>query len=330
MMKRWLLAPTAVALFACSPPADEYRAALPDRDTVEVHVPESAQTARGLSSSRAALVGEPAEFYTSTYYHAKELNGLATSIIDLVEAITDYPATTVDETSAVWGPFSEEREPNEFKLTVEKDADVATRFEWAIEGRPKSAEAFTALAHGAFEPDGDDRGRGWFVLDFDAIAALDPTEHDRGRVAYAFERTDENTSVRVHFVGRDETGASFEAGYAFGQSKDGDGFVLFAFPEDVHEGALKEDVVIRTRWQPGGEGRADIRATGGDLNAQTLLGSQCWDATFRSTHEAYSIEREIVVLVGDPASCAFEAAEAPAMGELPTAEDVEDPGVELD
>ncbi len=325
-MKTWTLPLATLFLVACQPPADEYRNALPDRETIEVDVPAQDSTASGLGSKTSALVGEPADLYTNTYYTARDINVLGKFVVDLVETIASYPATTLDETSATWGPFSEEREPNEFKLTIRKDADVATRYEWAIEGRHKSEKEFITLARGAFEPDEDpDFGRGWFVLDFEAIRSLDPSENEAGRVAYAFEKNAEGVSVRVHFAATTDAGERLEAGYAYGEDKSGAGFILFSTPIDVHEGPALEDVIIRTRWTPSGAGRADVIASGGDIGDDVFEGSQCWGDDFVSSYEQFSVNREVIANDGEAKTCVLDVAAPPRADELPTADDVEDP-----
>lgn len=325
MKTTWLLALPLSLAFACQPPADEYRNALPDRETIEVDVPAAETTARGLGSRSSAIVGEPADLYTSTYYQARDLNVLGKFVVELVETIASFPPTDLTETSAVWGPFSEEREPNEFKLTIEKDDVDARLYAWAIEGRHKSAKDFVTLAHGSFEPDGDDYGRGWFVLDVDQIHALDPSEGGRGRVGYAFEKNAEGVSVRVHLAGENERGERIEAGYAYGESVSGEGFILFGIPLDVHEGPALEDVIIRTRWTRSGAGRADVIASGGDIGSDVYQGSQCWGDNFVSSYEHILLNGDVIANDGDFKTCVLDEAEKPRADELPTAADVEDP-----
>ncbi|MCK6548748.1 hypothetical protein L6R52_23085 [Myxococcota bacterium] len=323
----------ALALAAgCAPREAELTAALPDRDVVTIELP-AGQNLQGLSTttSGAPLVGEPADMYTHTYYAARDLNGLGVGVVSLLEAITAYPATSMDETSAVWGPFSDSDEPNEHVLRIERvEGDSSEHFVWAIASKHKSApiEDFVAIAAGAFEPAGGDDGRGWFAIDFDLIRTLNPQENGQGRIAYAYEKRGSEVGVLVHYEGLDETGAPSEASYGYGENGDGEKFVLFAFAADIDDGnegrTAKEDVVILSRWQHG-PGRADLVATGGDLGASTAYGSQCWDATFVSTFEHVTVDGTILAASGDPASCALPVAEPPSAEALPSAADVESP-----
>jgi hypothetical protein len=66
-----------------------------------------------------------------------------------------------------------------------------------------------------------------------------------------------------------------KANYSYNQAIDGGGNMVFNFPGDA--GA---DITLRSRWQKTGAGRADARLTGGDLGAQIVTASECWDTAF--------------------------------------------------
>ena len=248
------------------------------------------------------------------------------------KTIAAYPPTEINKQRAVWGPFSDEREPNEFKLTIAHADNDAPLYVWAIQGRHKSQTELITIARGAFEPEGDDLGRGWFALDLDAIRQLDPTEDGRGRVAYAFEKTEAGVSVRMHLDAVDDAGEKVEAGYAYGEDAAGNGFVLFAFPESINDAPLKENVLIRTRWTTNGAGRADVVAVGGDLEGDVARGSQCWDKTFVSTYESFALDGVVFAEAGDVDTCVVDRAELPTDGEIPSETDVQDPhaGIAID
>lgn len=317
---------TATTLAACGAPADEFRSALPQRGDVTVDVPaQTAGSAQGLR--RQSLVGEPAEFYSHTYYESRRLNGFGAFVVGLVETITDYPATTVDADRATWGPFSEDREPNEFRLTVERKDAPSLHYAWALEGRPKSVADWTGLAGGHFAPtEVEDQGRGWFVVDFDAVHSLDPSEDGRGRMAYAFDKDGAGVTVQALFQGVDAAGAPVHAAYAFGQKTSGEGWVLFAFPADIHDGdpalAAPENLLIRAQWSASGAGRADVIATEGDTGEEAVYAAQCWDDTFVSTFEVYAQGETNVAAAGDPDSCRLPEAMPDA---LPEADALTDP-----
>lgn len=326
----------AAAATACERPESEFISALPQRDAVILDVPadsssQGQELRAGIASSKQSLVGAPAEWYSNTYYTARELNTFAGFVVTLLETITNYPATTVDPTRAVWGPFSDDKEPNEFTLTIEKVAAADTHFTWAIRGKHKSTgdDAYVSLAAGAFVPaEKEDQGRGWFVVDFDNIRTINPAENGRGRIAYAIHKNDEGTLVLAHFETVDENGNELKASYAYGEDNKDNGFIVFRLPIDIDDGkdgkVAVEDVLIRTRFTQAG-GRADIFATNGDLNTEIVVGSQCWDGRFTSTFEQFKLGEEVLAADGVESTCAFGQAETPAQDALPEADEVESP-----
>jgi hypothetical protein len=328
--------PTVLLFTACERPQDEFIAALPDRETMILDI-EEGQSSQGLrpangdGTDRHNLVGAPAEWYTNTYYAARDLNVLAGFIVTVLEEVTKLPPSGLTDKSAVWGPLSDPKEPNEFILNIEKVADSSTYYQWAIKGKHKSSgiDAYISLAAGAFEPsEVKDQGRGWFVIDFEAIRTLNPTEKGHGRIAYALQKNDEGTLVLAHYKGLDDAGNNIQASYAYGEDNKNAGFIVFRLPADIDDGedgkVAVEDVLIRTRFSPDG-GRADIFATHGDLGSNIVIGSQCWDSVFVSSFEQFKLGEEVLASAGDSTSCAFAEAETPDVNALPDADEVESP-----
>lgn len=318
---------TGLVATACEPAA-EYRAALPKADDVTVDVPAQGSSTRGLvGTTKSALVGEKSDWYSQTYHHAKDINTLGALVVNLVESIAALPASKVGEDFAVWGPHSDDNDPNEWMMTVQRIDDA--RYDWRIEGKHKADSDFVTLANGTFEPTGDDLGRGWFQLDFNAIAELDPTEDARGFIAYAFDKDKSGINVRVRFKGPDERGDNVVAGYAFGEKTSGEGFFIFAFPtsidEDENPQSADEDVLIRTRWIKGGAGRSDVVAQNGDLDRSIAQASQCWNDRFVSTYEVLKIDGNIKAEDGEARSCVLPEAMLPTDADLPEDTDVENP-----
>lgn len=323
----------AGSLAACEKPTSEYIDALPNRQVATIQLPEEGQTTQGLiGQTRSGLVGAPADMYTNTYYQARNLNGLAVFVVNLLETITAYPATTVTDHSAVWGPFGDAQEPNQWVLAVERKTEAAeTHYEWYIAGKHRSApdSAYVAIAAGAFAPSTTpDQGRGWFAIDFDLIRTLNPTESGKGRIAYAYDKNDLGVHVLAFFEGPDAMNAVTTAAYAYGESTLGEHYVVFAFQGDIDDGrdgrTQKEDVLIRSRWNEG-PGRADVLAVHGDLGNDVAQASQCWDGSFVSTFEVMTVNGQVLATGGDAATCAFSSAEVPDEGQLPSAEEVESP-----
>ena len=327
---------TLALTVACGGTAnDELLEAIPDQDSAIVALPgETGSTSSSLSagdvgSTSSALVGGPANYYTLTYQHARHLNNLGRSVILLLESITRYPATERTPDRAVWGPGSDAADPNEYRLIIERAAPLSSVLLWNIAGRHKSATDFSVLASGAFDKKAGLRGKGWFVIDFDAIGALDPAEDGTGTIAYAFERTGGGTRVLASADTVDELGNPLVAGYAFGRDADGSGFILFGVPVDIHDNdptmPAREDLALLTRWTTDNPGRVDVVAAHGDLGSSVVHVAQCWGERFTSTYESLHIDGRLKKEDGDIKTCSLDDAEAPDAAALPTAEDVANP-----
>jgi hypothetical protein len=312
-----------LTLSACGgDPADEYRQALPNQDQFSVGYPEAGTTASGLTGEKkSALVGEPSQFFTATYYESRKINGFGKRVLRTIDRITDHAPSAMTDSSALWGPFSDSGEPNEYRLGVSRRDSPALHYVWKLQGKHKSASSddYVSLAGGAFQPTGAERGRGWFAVNFEAIRSINPTEGSRGQIAYAYVVADAGVHVRA--AHRAPSGE--RAGYAFGADREGNRFVLFAIPESIDLGPqgtdAKEAVLIRTRWNALG-GRADVLASRGDLGSNILHASQCWDETFVSSYESMHFNGNLQAEEGDATTCVQGDAAMPAEEELPQAD----------
>lgn len=309
-----------------------FRNALPDEDVVQVPFPARGESAGGLVGTTASgLVGGPADFYTHTYYASRAVNGFALHVVRAVQRVAALPATSVSLDTAVWGPFSADGEPIEYRLTIR---DLGAHQDWHAELRHKSASDFVLMAGGSFEPVSEELGRGWFAVDFDAIRSVNLAEPNRGRISYAFERTAEALNVRA-YASRELAGTTEEAGYAYGKSAEGAGFVMFAVPENIaatsdfgfEDTGAKERLLIHSRWSASGSGRADALVAEGDLGSSAAIAAQCWNDRFASTFEAVGVDGTIRASSGDPSSCVADP-EVPEATDLPDEDGVANPHVE--
>jgi hypothetical protein len=327
-------------LAACQGQDAEFRQALPEKSDVMVDLPGAdGSSSQGLTAasgklgtSKQAVVGTPAEFYTDSYYISRDLNTLGAFIVDILKAVTATKPSGLTATNAVWGPLSQPLEPNEYILNVDKKTDVPLHYVWKLEGKPKSlgADAYVILAGGSYEPAANpDQGKLWFAIEFDNIHTLNPTDNSKGRIEYAINRNDSGTLVFAHYVGPADDGSPTEAFYAYGVDNASAGFMVFAFQADIDNGMdgsnVKEDVLIHSRWQATGAGRADIFATKGTLGASVVIGSQCWGKSFVSSFEDFALDGKVLATSGDASTCVFGDQKVPAKTDLPTAQETLNP-----
>jgi hypothetical protein len=114
----------------------------------------------------------------------------------------------------------------------------------------------------------------------------------------------------LHAMGLDANGNPASFDYAYNQSLDGGGDMVFNVDGNAGGTAAQEHITLRSRWQSNGMGRADARLAGGDLNAGAIA-SECWDGQFRRTYYTDSVN--FAPAEGDVANCAFGTADLPPL-----------------
>lgn len=257
-------------------------------------------------------VGQTADSYVWTRNATQHVNGLIGFVLVTVDTITDYqPTFSNEDNEFFWGPWNDGGlDPNETGLYVAHDEEAGT-YGWAIVQRPKDSTDdadWTPVVAGEATPgDTEDTGTGFFVIDFDAINALNPAETATGRFATNYVIDAAGVSAEAAFEGFSEDGGpTANALYRYDQDATGAGAMDLGLEADTDdEGAAAETIVLRTRWQADGQGRGDMVVFGGDLGEAIVAGSQCWDGNFVSVYEATSLFTQD----GDETLCAFEAAE---------------------
>lgn len=283
-----------------TPDASAYIDALPD-DRILVAMP--------VGGNRA--VGELAESYVTTAQVTTDVNGFISEVLDAVDHVTDFePTWTADENKFLWGPWNEGGlDPNETALYVEYD-EAANTYGWAIVQRPKGSTAdedWVPVIGGESTPGAtEDEGSGFFAVDFDAIASLNPAEAAAGKFYSSYIVTAAGVEAEAGFEDFTDDTSNPErvtAGYRYGQDAAGAGYMDLGYLADIHEdGSLEETIVLRTRWMADGQGRGDIVVFDGDLAPLAYQGSECWGSDFSVVYEENNAE---LLMDGDESLCAF-------------------------
>ena len=116
-----MLGAALLALVGCGKlDGSEFEGSTPTKDTVALVVPAASSTtattgavsAASVTVKQSALLGDTAKDYVLTATLAYVVNTATVAVLGLVKAVTDYPPTSVETDTAVWGPFyrSAERE----------------------------------------------------------------------------------------------------------------------------------------------------------------------------------------------------------------------------
>lgn len=280
--------------------ADAYASHLPD-DRILVGLPTGGQ-------NRA--VGDTAESYLSTVRVSTDVNGMISHVLLLVDHVTSFePTYSSEDDEYLWGPWNDGGlDPNETALYVRYDATEDV-YGWAFIQRPKDSTSdddwVPIIAGEAHEGDTEDTGSGSFIIDFDAIASLNPAEENRGVFASEYDIREDGVDAEAAFLGfsDDEGVNTIDAGYRYGQDSTGAGYMDLGYRADIQQdGSDLETIVLRTRWMADGAGRGDMVIFDGDLAPLAYQGSECWNSSFSVTYEENNAE---LVMDGDESTCVF-------------------------
>ncbi len=288
-------------LVACEGAGGEFRDGFPTADNVRLEVPGRSGSAleSPTGTQRSELQGETADFYKLTRGVTVSVNAGVGAVLNLVRNISEHPPTTVNGNTAVWGPHTEDLSPNTWRFTVTKVS--ANTWDYVLEGKAKTANDsdYVAVLSGSHTPGLDANGQamkhfgqGEFVLDFDAAKTLPEHGREEGRAEVRYARLDaaSETTIDVDFknIREEETGALTDASYRYRKLAQQGGAFEFSLNKDIHAGSepqksAVEHLSIKSRWNPDGSGRSDVKATGGDLPA-TATANECWDSNFLSQY----------------------------------------------
>ncbi|HEY3452319.1 MAG TPA: hypothetical protein VGK67_38600 [Myxococcales bacterium] len=299
---------------------EDYRAASPSRQGINIQVP--AKGGQALESDdvgqiQQAVIGETAALYQSTRAVTLTVNYSTAWVLALCEAIVSYPATTVDDTQAVWGPWTDSLSPNTYRFTVTK---AGAEYDYKLEGKAKDAadSAFIQLIYGHHKPGkADKQGSGNFTADWDAAATLPEAGDMIGKGEYTYsrdEKLDVTVGVKFRQVKDDANpGTKVDADYAFAKADGGDGSFDFVVTKDMtdlpNNTAALERLSIRSRWHDDGAGRADVKASGGDIVGGYQV-SECWGSGFLETYYSAGVTGQAPgQVLGVATDCVFAAAE---------------------
>jgi hypothetical protein len=304
MMMKTLAAVTfAASLVACIPQNNaptEMKDAIPTADQVKIKIPGGA----------ARQLGQLAPWYVATRDVTRTFNGGSAWVLVLVHTIVQFPVTTVDGNKYTWGPWSDALDPAEYKLEVREIGDGT--YEYQLLGRSKTEPnaQFLVVIDGKADPRaGELKGSGQFLLDFDAGRRVNPIDSDdaRGQITATYDLAARHLDLDIDST--DDKGQPVNATYAYNETAEGGGDMLFNVAGNAGGSTKNEDIVLRSRWLQTGAGRADARISGGDLAAPGVTASECWDTGFKRVFYLDSANFSPAEGVAD--SCAFRTQDLP-------------------
>src|SRR3569623_1555618 len=298
------LALVATAGACAKDDGDDFKDGVPQSQDVALVVPGSgasgsARTAADVTSAiQGRLMGEQADFYQLTRQVTGVVNGATVSVLTIVKTVTEYPPSTVEMDSAVWGPYTDPLSRNTWRLTVNRVAKG--HFHYMLEGKAKTAAdsgyvtvlsgdhtLADATAHRRLNL--PDYGSGSFVRDWNAAQTLPDHDDNVGTAAFTYSRLSATSDVTIDVaftqVKDKDTGMLIDAAYAYTATPGQGGSFDFKLTKDfITTTAALETMSIHSRWQAPGAGRSDVMISGGDVASASATASECWDSNFLSVY----------------------------------------------
>ena len=195
---------TVLAGTGCRKTDDEaFRAGVPTREAVSLHV-AGAPTDGSSGATTGALLGEKAGTYEVTRLVTAVVNGGTWAVLTLVKTIVSFPATSLEQDTAVWGPYHDALSLNTWRLTVTRVQPHV--FSWVFEGKDKDKgdDAYLTIISGthsaAVDPMGDPMegfGSGTFTIDWDKAAMLPDHDDNVGVAKFTYARLTSDAMVSV-------------------------------------------------------------------------------------------------------------------------------------
>jgi hypothetical protein len=313
-MKRWamtvIFSGALAAVAGCGKGDDgAFNDSVPTQDNVALVVPAAATAAAPAASSSSlsvkggALEGQLAADYVLTATVVTVVNTATANILGLVKAITEYPATSAQGDTAVWGPWTDPLSADTYRLTVTRNAPHV--FTYALDGKGKTDPdtSFVTVLSGTHTQALDASGQvmagfgsGNFTLNFDAADTLPQHDSNVGQIAIQYSRLSPTAtvSINVTFTGVQDncdpsgcstSGQIFDAVYQYSATPGSGGDLQYADAKNyVATTAAKETLEIHSRWLETGAGRTDMQLSGGDLGSTVQTSSECWDSNFASVY----------------------------------------------
>lgn len=253
--------------------------------------------------------GDPSEFQAVTEQAATDVNTLIRDVLDGIGNITSFDPTYADDVAdeALWGPWSDGGVDG---MLFVKYFDDDGHYEWALQARltGQGDEDWIPIVAGHVDDGATaDTGSGWFALDLDAIASLDPNEPARGVFVSRYDVTVDHVEASAAFQGFSEDGGVTSTDLAYDYAQDAEGGRMdLAFLADITGNDVMETYILRTRWASDGAGRGDAYVTGGDLGVLVYSATECWGVSgVVDFHENNAdLSRS-----GDEALCVFDEPE---------------------
>jgi hypothetical protein len=263
----------------------EFLNAMPTKEQLTSKLPVATGTElRGEGTRRDALgIGEPSKLYADTKGASTGFNRIVGFMVDVLEAVRSYPATTHSKNQRIWGPWEDTVKSPGFEFRVVITRIDNTKFTYAFEIRPKGGDYF-AFVTGEFKPTPKLReGSGSFVLYAgEAVAHNLPNVQDLkslDTIQAAYVTDQFPITMIMKFTNK--PGQSVDTlDYGYQENKDKSGGLGFTLKGMVDPNILQLDV--SSAWLASGAGYGTYAVTEGNYKGASHF--ECWDNAFNTVY----------------------------------------------
>lgn len=325
---------------ACGLPDDaEFRGAPPQPQQVTVAFPGvSTMSIRPPKEETPPKAAEQASYYKLAQNMATLLNGSALQLLSVARVMVQLPATTRMGQSRTFGPYAPGgTDPLTYRLVISKLGDAV--FAYTLSARGPSvgmteSEYLTVLEGAVTQGQSVGSGKGRMTVYFDNRRKLSPQSCEHGRIDFDF---DSLGSPALLDITLSQSGSQNpqnrkckqdpprDGRFHAEHSEDSAGSFVFDARSDVHSGdssrPMLETVLIHSRWDANGQGRADGKIADGEVTTdlrnagQTeryVTFSQCWNEAGKVLYQVSEPESlRLIAKLGDEKLCVPQHAELP-------------------
>jgi|GEM_PF-707723 hypothetical protein len=288
-----LLVPVAALVFllgACGDYSNEdleFMNAVPQSSDLHADIP---------AVTSAVELADEAELAKQTHTVTTTFNGMADTLVTLVDTVRSYPPTSRTPDSRTWGPFGFDKTKLknldwQLRVIVSRDATVADRFDYEIDVH-KDGNADTdwpTLVSGSFDAGHTARrGVGQLLLDTAKGRAEGLDVSDFGaldNLTIKYDTLDDPLTIDMTIndlpaAGSPDPGSMVV--YSYSQAATGQGEMIFDLIGNLIAGPAIEDLRVTSQWLTTGAGRATVKVLSGDGVGATQ--TECWNASFVATY----------------------------------------------
>lgn len=274
----------------------EFRAALPSAERARISVETAGEDGRRGRLDRLWMLALTLDVSGSVNAHVQ-------SVLRTVDDVRELRPDGRGADWRSWGPYPIEGDQDLTATMVRDGQTYAWRFDVGPVG---GGESVRPMFGEHLAGDSVQAGVGTMVLDFDAWAAAGFVG-TVGTAEIAYDLRDGRAMrVKLRDVGAADGDPPADAEVWFSLQQRRQGRFEYATQADVNDNGVMEDMLVVTRWIPGGPGRADAEVTGGDADGWSWHVTQCWGAGAELLYEADNLG--VLETVGDERDCAYPRA----------------------